>query len=84
MTMIRLQITFESLIEAIASLSLEEKHQLLEILEEQVLSAEEDLLEQKVGNKNQFNLPELKKNYFVKDFFSESENRKINWWKRKF
>ena len=46
MTMVRLQVPFESLIEAIASLSLEEKHQLLEILEEQVLSAEEDLLEQ--------------------------------------
>ncbi|WYL97888.2 MAG: hypothetical protein HEQ35_19085 [Gloeotrichia echinulata IR180] len=44
--MIRLQITFESLIEAIASLRLEEKHQLIEILQEQVLSAEEDLLEE--------------------------------------
>jgi UDP-N-acetylglucosamine--N-acetylmuramyl-(pentapeptide) pyrophosphoryl-undecaprenol N-acetylglucosamine transferase len=38
---------------------------------------EEDLLEQKVGNKNEFDLPELKKNYFIKDFFNESEMREI-------
>jgi hypothetical protein len=44
-TMVRLQVTFESLLEGIASLSLEEKLKLLEILEEQVLEAEEDLLE---------------------------------------
>lgn len=37
----------------------------------------EDLLEQKVGNKNEFDLPELKKNYFIKDFFNESEMRDI-------
>lgn len=46
MTIVRLQVTFESLLEGITSLSLEEKHQLLEIIEEQVLEAEEDLLEQ--------------------------------------
>lgn len=38
---------------------------------------EEDLLEQKVGNKNEYNLPELKKNYFIKDFFSAEEMREI-------
>lgn len=46
MTIVRLQVTFESLLEGITSLSLEEKHKLLEIIEEQVLEAEEDLLEQ--------------------------------------
>ena len=46
MTTVKLEVPFESLIEAIASLSLAEKHQLLEILEEQVLEAEEDLIEQ--------------------------------------
>ncbi|WP_083389463.1 hypothetical protein [Trichormus sp. NMC-1] len=46
MTIVRLQVTFESLLEGIASLSLEEKHKLLEIIEEQVLEAEEDLLEE--------------------------------------
>lgn len=46
MTIVRLQVTFESLIEAIASLSLEEKRNLLDILEEQIFEAEEDLIEQ--------------------------------------
>lgn len=45
MTTVRLQVPFESLIEAITSLSLTEKHQLIEILEQQVLEAEEDLIE---------------------------------------
>lgn len=40
-----LQIPFQSLIEAITSLELEEKHQLLQILEEEIAQAEEDLLE---------------------------------------
>jgi hypothetical protein len=43
--MVNLQITFESLIAAITSLSIEEKHQLLEILEDQIFEAEEDLTE---------------------------------------
>jgi hypothetical protein len=46
MTIVNLQITFESLIAAISSLNLEEKHQLLEFLEEQLLEDEEDLIEQ--------------------------------------
>jgi gamma-glutamyl phosphate reductase len=45
-TIIQLGITFESLVEAIASLDLEKKHQLLEILEDLLFEAEEDLLEQ--------------------------------------
>lgn len=43
---VRFQVPFESLIEAIASLNLEEKRQLLEILEEHIFAAEEDLMEQ--------------------------------------
>ncbi|HLO88856.1 MAG TPA: hypothetical protein VK203_28150 [Nostocaceae cyanobacterium] len=43
--MVNLQVSFESLIEAITSLSLEEKNQLLEILEDQIFEAEEDLIE---------------------------------------
>ena len=46
MTVVNLQITFESLIAAILSLNLQEKHQLLELLEEQLLENEEDLIEQ--------------------------------------
>lgn len=41
------------------------------------LFKEEDLLEQAVGNKNEFDLAELKKNYFIKDFYNESEMREI-------
>ena len=46
MTVVNLQITFESLIAAILSLNLQEKHKLLELLEEQLLEDEEDLIEQ--------------------------------------
>ena len=46
MTVVNLQIPFESLIAAISSLNLQEKHQLLEFLEEQLLEDEEDLIEQ--------------------------------------
>ena len=46
MTVVNLQISFESLIAAISSLNLQEKHQLLEFLEEQLLEDEEDLIEQ--------------------------------------
>ncbi len=46
MTVINLQIPFESLIAAISSLNLQEKHKLLELLEEQLLEDEEDLIEQ--------------------------------------
>ena len=46
MTVVNLQIPFESLIAVISSLNLEEKHQLLEFLEEQLLEDEEDLIEQ--------------------------------------
>ena len=45
-TTVQLKITFETLVEAIASLDLEKKHQLLEILEDLLFEAEEDLLEQ--------------------------------------
>jgi hypothetical protein len=40
-TPINVQISFESLVDAIASLNLEEKHQLREILEQQIFEAEE-------------------------------------------
>lgn len=43
MATVRLQIPFESLVEAIASLDLEDKHKLREILEDQIFEAEEDL-----------------------------------------
>lgn len=46
MTIVNLQIPFESLITAISSLKLEEKQKLLELLEEQLLEDEEDLIEQ--------------------------------------
>ena len=46
MTIVNLQIPFESLIAAISSLDLQEKHKLLEFLEEQLLEDEEDLMEQ--------------------------------------
>ncbi len=46
MTVVNLQIPFESLIAAISSLNLEEKHKLLEFLEEQLSEDEEDLIEQ--------------------------------------
>jgi hypothetical protein len=41
-TTINLKITLETLTEAIYSLSLEQKHELLEILEEQIFEAEEE------------------------------------------
>ena len=44
MTVVNLQIPFESLIAAISSLNLQEKHKLLEFLEEQLLEDEEDLI----------------------------------------
>lgn len=40
---VRLQIPFESLVEAIALLDLEDKHKLREISEDQIFEAEEDL-----------------------------------------
>ncbi len=43
---VNLQIPFESLVSAIASLNLKEKQQLLELLEDYIFQAEEDLLEQ--------------------------------------
>lgn len=46
MTTIKFNVPFESLIEAITSLDLEKKHQLLEILEDQLFEAEEELIEQ--------------------------------------
>lgn len=46
MAIIRLQVSFESLIEAITSLSLEQKRELVDILEEQMIETEEDLAEQ--------------------------------------
>lgn len=46
MTTVKFNIPLESLIEAIKSLDLEKKHQLLEILENQIFEAEEDLIEQ--------------------------------------
>lgn len=46
MTMMnKFQIPFESLIEAITSLDLEKKRQILELLEEQLFEDEEDLME---------------------------------------
>jgi uncharacterized protein YerC len=46
MTSVQIQIPFESLIEAITSLDLEKKHQLLEIIEDLVFEAEEEATEQ--------------------------------------
>lgn len=43
---VRLQIPFESLVNAIASLGLEEKRRLWQLLDEEIAQAEEDLLEQ--------------------------------------
>lgn len=42
---VKLQISFETLVEAIATLDLENKQQLLEILEDQIFDAEEDEME---------------------------------------
>jgi hypothetical protein len=42
---VKLQISFEALVEAIATLDLENKQQLLEILEDQIFDAEEDEME---------------------------------------
>lgn len=42
---VRLQIPFESLVNAIASLGLEEKHKLWQMLDDEIAEAEEDLLE---------------------------------------
>ncbi len=42
---VALQIPFQSLMDAISSLGLAEKQQLLEMLEEQIADIEEDLLE---------------------------------------
>ena len=41
------------------------------------LFKEEDLLEKNTGNVNQVDLAEIKKNYFIKDFFNEGEMREI-------
>jgi hypothetical protein len=46
MTTVKFNIPLEPLIEAITSLDLEKKHQLLEILEGQFFEAEEDSIEQ--------------------------------------
>lgn len=46
MASVQIQIPFDSLIEAIASLDLEKKHQLLEIIEDLVFEAEEESIEQ--------------------------------------
>ncbi len=43
---VRLQIPFESLIDAISSLGLEEKRKLWQLLDEEIAQAEEDLLEE--------------------------------------
>ena len=40
---VKLQVSFESLIEAIATLDLENKRHLLEILEDQIFEAEEEM-----------------------------------------
>lgn len=45
MTAIKVQISFESLIEAIESLDLEDKLKLREILDDQIFEAEEDQME---------------------------------------
>jgi hypothetical protein len=42
---VRLQIPFESLVDAISSLGLEEKLRLWQLLDEEITQAEEDLLE---------------------------------------
>jgi Zn-dependent M16 (insulinase) family peptidase len=42
---VKLQISFEALVEAIATLALENKQKLLEILEDQIFDAEEDKME---------------------------------------
>lgn len=42
-TIVKVQISFESLLEAIASLDLEEKRQLQEMIEQQIFEAEEAL-----------------------------------------
>ncbi len=43
---VKLQITFESLLNAISSLGLEEKRKLWQLLQEEIVQAEEDLLEE--------------------------------------
>lgn len=43
---VKLQIPFESLVNAIASLGLEEKRRLWQLLDEEIAQAEEDLFEQ--------------------------------------
>jgi hypothetical protein len=43
---VRLQIPFESLVDAISSLGLEEKRRLWQLLDEEITQAEEDLLEE--------------------------------------
>jgi Zn-dependent M16 (insulinase) family peptidase len=42
---VKLQISFEALVEAIATLDLENKQKLLEIIEDQIFDAEEDKME---------------------------------------
>jgi hypothetical protein len=43
--MVRMQVSLESLIEAITSLNVEVKRKLMEILEDQIFEAEEDVME---------------------------------------
>jgi hypothetical protein len=45
MVMVRMQVSLESLIEAITPLNVEVKRKLLEILEDQIFEAEEDSME---------------------------------------
>ena len=45
MVMVRMQVSLESLIEAITSLNVEVKRKLMEILEDQIFEAEEDVME---------------------------------------
>ncbi len=45
MVIVRMQVSLESLIEAITSLNVEVKRKLMEILEDQIFEAEEDVME---------------------------------------
>lgn len=66
MKTIKFNVPFESLIEAITSLDLEKKHQLMDILKDQLFEAEEDLIEQEPQVLDE--IKEAKKAYHKGDY----------------
>ena len=71
---VTLQISFDSLLNAISSLALEEKRKLWQLLEEEIAEAEEDLLDE--DPTVQAEIQEAQEEYLT------LEQYLVNWWYR--